>query len=368
MGQVNNPLYRCSVAPLAVAGWTTWTNLHVSVSLLRGANLVLLRTTGASGPNLDSLEIRADPNPNSGCGTAATSFLLLPLFAAVCPPGMAALSHSECLQAHQALAIEGTFSYPANRGLVEGSWPGVPVGCSIQYADEPNGDKYVSTNQDQSPHWNAAITSDNSRVANGEFRLMCRVMTAAGGTTPAGFQQRIVECLRNGALISDDALCVGVRPVAIRKCEILCGASGQATGLPAQASRAPTSAPHAPQAVQYVTVPDSSNSLLTAVVALALLIGLAAVIGVVVYFHKARQRERTAAVARAERAELSLPVEAIPIRMAHVVGQAELGLAMHPPVGRAVQTHVAIGSEIEMQEILSCTAPQKYPVAGPSVA
>ena len=73
---------------------------------------------------------------------------------------------------------QGEFTYPATgtgkRGLVVGTWGGVPVGCSVQFANEPNHD-YVSSNQDQSPHWNDAARSDNSRLTNGGFRLMCRV-------------------------------------------------------------------------------------------------------------------------------------------------------------------------------------------------
>ena len=348
----------------AVADWATWTDLRVSVSLLPGANQILLRTAGTSGPNLDSLQIeRVDANAGCGTATSVDAFILAPLSTAACPSGTAALGRSECLPARQALATQGKFSYPAKRGLVEGSWPGVPVGCSVQYADEP-ADRYVSSNQDQSPHWNSAATSDNSRVASGEFRLICRVKAAAVGTA-FGFQERIVECLRNNAIISDDVLCSGSRPAAIKHCEIPCASAGQAATLPRASG--------APEATHYLVVSDKgSNPLVIALVALALLAGLVAVITVTVYFYKARNRERTVALTRAEshrqHTELSVPVEAIPIRIAHVLMQPELGRAMHTPVGQPVHGNVAIGTEVEMQEIRNCTVPSKYGAGGPSMA
>ena len=94
---------------------------------------------------------------------------------ATCPSGTAAVNRSECLAARQAIAAQGEFIYPGKRGLVVGSWEGVPVGCSVQYADEPGQSPgHVSSSETQDPHWNDAGSSDNSRLTNGGFRLMCR--------------------------------------------------------------------------------------------------------------------------------------------------------------------------------------------------
>merc|ERR1711959_815482 len=48
--------------------------------------------------------------------------------------------------------------------MQSGSWNGVPLQCSVQYD---------SASYDQAPHWNTIASTDNSRVATGEFRIIC---------------------------------------------------------------------------------------------------------------------------------------------------------------------------------------------------
>ena len=67
------------------------------------------------------------------------------------------------------------FTYPSKRGVEEspeGGWPGVPLKCSIQFQDGP--DKYVSKNEDQSPHFNSNSESTEDRLKSGEFRAICK--------------------------------------------------------------------------------------------------------------------------------------------------------------------------------------------------
>jgi hypothetical protein len=111
---------------------------------------------------------------------------------ATCPPDTVAPIDSQCWSAYQAVKAQdsATFSYNAKRELVNGTWGNVPVGCSVQYADGQ--DLYVSTNQDQSPHWNNAASSDNTRLNSGEFRLLCRVPSPIPSPTPSPSSSRTI--------------------------------------------------------------------------------------------------------------------------------------------------------------------------------
>lgn len=101
--------------------------------------------------------------------TWESSFYLAPE-RETCPAGEEITSADVCWTAYQVLASKGSFKFPSRRGLLQGAFAeGVPSNCSIQIEDGPN--KYPSSNQDSSPHFNTAV-SDNSRMP--EFRAICK--------------------------------------------------------------------------------------------------------------------------------------------------------------------------------------------------
>ena len=99
-----------------------------------------------------------------------------------CPAGTDIGSPAACKTAYDVLYKKKLFKYPAKRGLVKGSWPAVPLKCSIQYQDSPSR-RYVSRNRDNSPHWNFYSRTNNYRLRDGEFRTICQ---RQGGRSPSG--------------------------------------------------------------------------------------------------------------------------------------------------------------------------------------
>ena len=90
------------------------------------------------------------------------------------------------------------FTYPSKRGVEEspeGGWPGVPLKCSIQFQDGP--DKYVSKNEDQSPHFNSNSESTEDRLKSGEFRAICRGSTTTTTSRRNGGSGSVVEIRRS---------------------------------------------------------------------------------------------------------------------------------------------------------------------------
>merc|ERR1712038_685365 len=94
-------------------------------------------------------------------------YVLMPEHATSCPSGTD-VAEADCMEAYHAIKDDRTV-YPTRRGLVSGSWNGVPLGCSLQFKGS-----YVASNKDESPHWNTYSFTDNSRVATGEFRVICK--------------------------------------------------------------------------------------------------------------------------------------------------------------------------------------------------
>merc|ERR1712038_1089967 len=93
-------------------------------------------------------------------------YVLMPESATSCPSGTE-VAQADCMEAYHAIKEDRTVHH-AQRGLVSGSWNGVPLGCSLQFKGS-----YVARNKDESPHWNSYSFTDNSRVATGEFRVIC---------------------------------------------------------------------------------------------------------------------------------------------------------------------------------------------------
>lgn len=112
--------------------------------------------------------------------SAQAEYVLMADGQATCASGLQITSQQECQVAYA--SIEAANSLSNKRGMQRGSWNGVPVDCSIQY-NNPN--------YDQAPHWNTLKSTDSSRVASGEFRMLCRkaepeyVLMSQGQTTCA---------------------------------------------------------------------------------------------------------------------------------------------------------------------------------------
>jgi len=106
-----------------------------------------------------------------GCATGG--FVMANAKVRHCPAGKSITSLVDCQKAYDTFNAKGDFKYPAKRGLVAGKWPDVPVDCSIQYADG-GAHVYVSTNKDQSPHFNTNRAASGNRATSGEFRLFCK--------------------------------------------------------------------------------------------------------------------------------------------------------------------------------------------------
>jgi len=84
----------------------------------------------------------------------------------LCPKGLEIKDQFVCKAAYEHLRNE--FTYIAKRGLVTGSWAGVPPHCSVQQAGS-----FVTSNGDSSPHFNSNVHAHGSRSQSGEFRPLC---------------------------------------------------------------------------------------------------------------------------------------------------------------------------------------------------
>lgn len=99
-----------------------------------------------------------------------------------CPAEASINSAKACKKAYEALKNSEEFTYPSVRGLQKNSghnWPGVPVGCSIQFQGP-----YVETHQDNSPYFNSFTKSSDKRLKSGEFREICQVGSSSAAKTP----------------------------------------------------------------------------------------------------------------------------------------------------------------------------------------
>jgi len=94
-----------------------------------------------------------------------------------CPSGRAITTQADCQAAFD--AVKADAGIMNRRPLQVGNWNGVPYGCSIQVGVV--GDYYY---HDYSAHWNAYSGTDNTRVSNGEFRLICK---PDAGTCPLNY-------------------------------------------------------------------------------------------------------------------------------------------------------------------------------------
>merc|ERR1712157_91464 len=84
-----------------------------------------------------------------------------------CPIGTGISSQDECQWAYDSLGHN--FQFPAKRSMVTGSWEDRPTQCSIHYQGS-----FVSSNSDQSPHFNSNSAAGTPRARSGEFVPICR--------------------------------------------------------------------------------------------------------------------------------------------------------------------------------------------------
>merc|ERR1712224_1178867 len=79
---------------------------------------------------------------------------------------------SECQLAFDTLQYE--YGYNPGRPLYEGTWGGVPSGCSVQIGG------------DHTAHFSTNLDTDNSRLITGEFDVLCRYGSAIEYTWKTG--------------------------------------------------------------------------------------------------------------------------------------------------------------------------------------
>lgn len=120
-------------------------------------------------------ECHASCDPEAGCRAvvagAGASYAWMPEKTLACPDGTKAVaSKEECQAAYDHLKGSADMTKASTtRPLQAGDFQGLPLGCSVSTL---KADEFT-------PHWNTRQETDNARVENGDFRVVCKADAAA---------------------------------------------------------------------------------------------------------------------------------------------------------------------------------------------